>query len=236
MDMVDASLFSKTFAILGTQLFLTFLSTHGLLRYIRGLHAAGHPSLSATKNADGELDLHLDFKAIQTYFYGLLIADIVVFLLLLFLGKNDLSIGLPLFTLWSVLTGLELALVLISVDENLGAKVLGVTASIVSIAAWAGIYSGIDFSFLGKFLFIALLGLMVFNLGRIFISIRRGAQRVAAAFGVLIFTGYLLFDFNRLQKLDKAGVNTWPMAMDLSISLYLDIINLFLELLDLLSD
>lgn len=135
-----------------------------------------------------------------------------------------------------MLTGVELALALISVDENLGAKVLGLTTSIVLIAAWFGVYSGIDFLFRGKFLFIGLLGLLLFNLARMFVSIRRGAQRISAAFGVLLFTGYLLFDFNRLKKLDEAGVNTWPAAMELSIGLYLDIINLFLELLDLLSD
>lgn len=230
------SLFSKTFLILGVQLFFTVLSTQVLIRYIRRLYIKGSPGVSATKNADGELDLQLDFKSIQAYFYGLLIAAFVVFLLLIFVGKNNLSIGLPLFTVWSVLTGLELGLVLISVDENLGAKVLGITASIVFIAAWIGIYSGIDFSFLGKFLFIGLLGLIVFNLARLFISIRRGAQRVGAAFGVLIFTGYLLFDFHRLHKLAKAGVNSWPAAMDLAIGVYLDIINLFLELLKLLSD
>ena len=57
-----------------------------------------------------------------------------------------------------------------------------------------------------------------------------------AFFGVVVFTGYLLYDFNRLEKLNEnVGANTWPVAMDLSINIYLDIINLFLDLLDLLS-
>lgn len=236
MLIAEGGLFLKTFSILGTQLFITFLATKAVIDRIRGLHAKGHPAISAGKNADGEVDLHLNFNAVKAYFYGLLIADIAVFLALLFWGREDLSVGLPLFSLWSVLTGIELALVLISVDENLGVKVLGLTAAITFLAAWVGIYSGIDFSFLGKFLLWALLGLLIFSLARLFISIRRGTQRIAAAFGVLVFTGYLLFDFNRLQKLDKAGVDTWPAAMGLSINIYLDIINLFVDLLDLISD
>lgn len=234
--LATSGLFAKTFSILGIQLFVTFLSTLALIRYIRWLYFKRHPNVSAKQNAEGELDLQLNFNAVKPYFYGLLIADVFAFLLLIFWGKNDISIGMPIFTLWSLLTGVELGLALIAVDENLGARVLGITASIAFIAAWVGIYSGIDFSVLGKILFIGLLGLLLFNLARLFISIRRGAQRIAAAFGVLIFTGYLLFDFNRLQRLDKAGVNSWPAAMDLAIGIYLDIINLFLELLELLSD
>jgi len=58
-----------------------------------------------------------------------------------------------------------------------------------------------------------------------------------AFFGVIIFTGYLLYDFNRLAKLEEqVGANTWTVAMEMSINIYLDIINLFLYLLDLLSE
>ncbi|MGE4447185.1 MAG: hypothetical protein AB7E15_02700 [Azospira sp.] len=40
-----------------------------------------------------------------------------------------------------------------------------------------------------------------------------------------------MFDFNRLTRSPR---NDWEKALDLAISLYLDIINLFLHLLDLL--
>ena len=130
-----------------------------------------------------------------------------------------------------------LALALISVDENLGGKVLSITMTITVGCALLGIYSGIDFGFMGGFLFIALLLLLLGNLVRLFISIPRANQRIIAFIGVLIFTGYLLYDFNRLAKLVEQGEsNSWAVAMRLSIDIYLDIINLFLLLLDLLSD
>ena len=57
-----------------------------------------------------------------------------------------------------------------------------------------------------------------------------------AAFGVLIFTGYLLFDFNRLAKLKAvAAANNWDTALNFAISIYLDIINLFISLMNLMS-
>ena len=230
------TLLAKTFTILGSQLFVTWLATVGIISWIRHLYHSGSAGVTATRTVDGKLDLDLDWATVKPYFYVLLIVDIVVFLLLLFKGTQNLVLGIPLFTLWSVLTGIELALVLISVDENLGGKVLAITATVTFIAALVGMYSGIDFAFLGIFLFGALILLLIGNIVRLFVSIPRASQRVMAFFGVVIFTGYLLFDFNRLAKLEERKMaNSWYVAMDLAIDIYLDIINLFLELLDLLS-
>lgn len=57
---------------------------------------------------------------------------------------------------------------------------------------------------------------------------------VKAYFGVLIFTGYLIYDFNTLEKM--AGDDSWGTAVNIAVSIYLDIINLFLYLLEILSE
>jgi FtsH-binding integral membrane protein len=230
------TLFAKTFTILGAQLFVTWLSAVGIIAWVRYLYLTNTEGVTGTTNADGKLDLDIDWDRIKSYFYILLVVDFAVFLFLLFKGTGNLALGIPLFTIWSVLTGIELALVLISVDENLGGKVLAITATITFIAAGVGMYSGIKFTALGPFLFIALTLLLLGNLIRLFISIPRVSQRVMAFFGVLIFSGYLLFDFNRLAILKGLpGSNSWYVAIKLAIGIYLDIINLFLDLLDLLS-
>jgi len=47
----------------------------------------------------------------------------------------------------------------------------------------------------------------------------------------------LLFDFNRLTVLNEgAGANNWKNAMEISIEIYLDIINLVLEILEAMGD
>lgn len=192
--------------------------------------------ISGAIGDDGSLDMSLNWSVVQPYFWMLLLADFGVFLLLLLFGESSLAIGIPLFTLWSVLTGFELALCLVSVDENLGCKVLALTALITLAAGLVGAKSGIDFSMLNGVLFISLLMLILFGLVRIFFSIPRWIQRVSALFGVIVFIGYLMFDFNRLHQLnDQVSANTWAVAMRISIKIYLDIINLFLDLLDLLS-
>ena len=163
----------------------------------------------------------------------MLVVDIGVFLLLLFWGKHSLALGLPLFSFWSFLTGIELALCLISIDENIGAKILAITACITGITASYGFYTSSDLSYLGPILFVALCILLAGNILRLIISIPRPMQRIWAFGGCIIFSLYLIYDFNRLAKDNElVEKNTWPEAMDFAIHIYLDIINLFLELLD----
>jgi FtsH-binding integral membrane protein len=230
------TLFSKIFVILSLQFFITWVATVYTINWFRELYHLGKLGITATKNEAGELDLQLNFVIIKPFFWTLLIIDIIVFIMLILFGKNNLSVGLHLFSVWSILTGIELALCLLSVDENLGGKVLAITSCITACAALIGMYSGINFIFLGPILFWALILLIMGNIVRLFIAIPRASQRIMAFVGCIIFTGYLLFDFNHLAEAVKyKGYNTWPVAMDFTINIYLDVINLFIKLLDLLS-
>ena len=96
--------------------------------------------------------------------------------------------------------------------------------------------SDIDFSFLGIFLFIALSILIVMTLLNMFFFKSRFFSLVKAYFGVLIFTLYLLYDFDRLESLSAEGETSWSAAIHIAVNLYLDIINLFLDLLQILAD
>ncbi|GAB3552740.1 hypothetical protein GCM10027343_38660 [Noviherbaspirillum agri] len=230
------TLYGKTFSILVSQLGITWLSTVMLIGWLRRHYHARSAWVSGGVNEHGQLDLDLDWNAVQPYFWSLIVADFAVFLFLIFYGENNLGVGFPLFCIWSVLTGLMLALALVSVDENLGARVLALTALVTAGAGLYGVNTSTDFSFMRSGLFLALSLLIVFGFIRIFFQIPRWVQRIGAFCGVLVFTAYLVYDFNKLSALSrKDSANTWTAAMDISISLYLDIINLFLDLLDLLS-
>lgn len=106
----------------------------------------------------------------------------------------------------------------------------------VAVLATASLvyFSDIDFSFMGMFLFIGLLILIVMWLLNIFVFKSKMFSLVKAYFGVLIFTGYLIYDFNTLEKM--AGDESWSTAINLALNLYLDIINLFLYILEILSE
>ena len=114
-------------------------------------------------------------------------------------------------------------------------SMLGTSLAVFASAALVSV-SDIDFSFLGMFLFIALLLLIAVSLLNVFFFKSSKISLTKAYFGVLIFTLYLIFDFQRLESLIANGETSWSAAIDIAVNLYLDIINLFLDLLYILSD
>jgi len=234
MDDFFPTLFSKTFFVLSSQLFITWATTQILFSFLKRKdpQLEGQPISALEELKQSNPDL---FATLGRLFMADLIGSIIVFLVLLFWGVNQsLAVSLSLFSVWSIMTGFQLEYVLLSVDHGVGRKVLALTTSIVLGAALIGIYSHIDFNYLQIPLFIGLIGLLIFNTVGLFKSLTSTSQRLAAIFGVALFTLYLVFDFDRLAQKNAAGANTWSAAMRLAIDIYLDIINLILQLIKLL--
>ena len=80
---------------------------------------------------------------------------------------------------------------------------------------------------MGKFLFIGLMLLIVASLANMFFQIPALALTISAI-AVMIFSAYILFDVSRIVT---GGETNYVMA---TLSLYLDIYNLFINLLSLL--
>ena len=72
-----------------------------------------------------------------------------------------------------------------------------------------------------RFLFVALLGLIVVGFVSLFISIP-GGNVVYSILGLVIFGGYTLLDFNRMRR---AGMEE---AVPLAAGIFLDVLNIFL--------
>jgi modulator of FtsH protease len=84
-----------------------------------------------------------------------------------------------------------------------------------------------DFSGIGKFLFAGLILLIVASLANMFFQIPALALAISAI-GVVIFSAYILFDINRIVQ---GGETNYVIA---TLSVYLDIYNIFVNLLNLL--
>ena len=85
-----------------------------------------------------------------------------------------------------------------------------------------------DFSFMGGFLMVGLLVAIVASIANIFLSIPALDLTISAAI-VLIMSGLILFDTSRIIH---GGETNYINA---TVSLYLDILNLFIHLLNLLN-
>ena len=111
---------------------------------------------------------------------------------------------------------------------------VGTTLAVI-IAGTIVAFIPTDFSFLGIFLWIALLALIVVEILNAFVFKSERRRILYSYCGVVIFSLYLIYDFNYLEKAIAAGDNSWGTAVKIAVNLYLDIINLFIDLLDILA-
>ena len=112
-----------------------------------------------------------------------------------------------------------------------GAQLVGIAAGgtgiIFGSLATIATVTKKDFSFMGKFLFIGLILLIVASLANMFFQIPALSLTISAI-AVMIFSAYILFDVSRIVN---GGETNYVMA---TLALYLDIYNLFINLLSLL--
>ncbi|KAG5250562.1 protein LIFEGUARD [Salix suchowensis] len=100
-----------------------------------------------------------------------------------------------------------------------------VVVSLTMYTFWAA-RRGHDFNFLGPFLFGAVMVLIVFSLIQILFPLGRISVMIYGCLASIIFCGYIIYDTDNLIKRFSYDEYIWA-----SVSLYLDIINLFLSLL-----
>lgn len=143
------------------------------------------------------------------------------------------GMGVVMVFLFTGVEGLSLGPVLqVYLHMANGAQIVGMAAGLTGAMFFAlsgyALMSRKDFSFIGGFLFAGLIMLVVAGLIGMFFNIP-GMSLALSVVSALIFSGYILFDTSRIIN---GGETNYIMA---TVSLYLDILNLFLALLRILS-
>jgi modulator of FtsH protease len=156
-------------------------------------------------------------------------------LIVLSFVKDRTPLNLVLLYVFATLEGIFLGQVLETyVAAGLGAIVLDAAVATAGVALVAGLYGYTtkrDLTGLGSLLFMGLLVVIGASLLGLFIHLPALYTAVAAV-AALLFTGFLVFDLNRIAN---AGEVSTGNAVLLAVSVYLDIINLFFALLQLLT-
>ena len=145
---------------------------------------------------------------------------------------KDSGMGVVLLLGFTFLMGIMLGPILqVSLGFRNGGMLISTAAAGTSIIFFtlAGIATVTkrDFSFMGKFLFIGVIMLIVAMLANIFLQIPAMALAISAI-AVMIFSAYILYDVSRIVT---GGETNYIIA---TLSLYLDIYNVFVHLLHLL--
>lgn len=120
-------------------------------------------------------------------------------------------------------------------QNNVFFAIVATTLSVFMTAAIV-YFSETDFGVLGSFLFFALLGLIIVRLLKEWVIKDGSFSMIQTSAGIIIFTLYLIYDFNRLEKAMAKGDESWGTAVDIAVNIYLDIINLFLLIMELLAE
>jgi len=114
-----------------------------------------------------------------------------------------------------------------STDPQVVWQAGGATALFIAGFGAAGYATRRDLSALARFLFFALIALIVFGIVLIFVRIPNG-DLIYAILGLVIFAGLTAFDFQRLRR--TQDIRAAPV---LAASIFLDVLNVFLLLLSI---
>lgn len=147
-------------------------------------------------------------------------------------ANRNSSVGVVLLLGLTFLLGLMLGPILQhALHLRNGGQIVGLAAGGTGIIflTLAGIATTTkkDFSFMGKFLLVGIILLIVASLANIFLQIPAMALALSAI-GVILFSGFILYDVSRIVN---GGETNYVMA---TLSLYMSIYNLFTSLLQLL--
>ncbi|MGV3488565.1 MAG: Bax inhibitor-1/YccA family protein [Tuberibacillus sp.] len=179
------------------------------------------------------LGLYVGQSVPRQLFLPLAIVEIILIFMMV-LARKRKSIGYTMMFAFMFISGLTLYPAISIYVSTLGGLVvlraLGITALAFGGTAAYAIISKHDFRFLGGFLFVSIIALLGMTVLQIIFPISNTAQVVLSAFGILIFVGYTLYDFSRLT-LEGFSDRDIPFLV---VCIYLDIVNLFLYILQFL--
>lgn len=136
-----------------------------------------------------------------------------------------------LFSIFTAVNGFILSTVFVMYTLPSLALTLGLTAGLFGFMTLYGFVTKTDLSSLGNILFMCLIGLIAAMVVNMFLG-STILQYVISVIGILVFTLYTAYDTQQIKE--EAGCNpTAAMAICASLGIYLDFINLFLYILEL---
>ncbi len=147
-------------------------------------------------------------------------------------ATRDSALGIVLLLVLTGFMGVMLGPILqVAAGLSNGGQIIGLaaggTGAIFLTLAGIATTTRKDFSFLGKFLMVGIVLLILASLANIFFQIPALALTLSAV-AILLFSGFLLYDVSRVVN---GGETNYVMA---TLAIYLDIYNIFVNLLQLL--
>lgn len=171
----------------------------------------------------------------QILFWGMIIAELALVIgVSAAINRLSLTTATLMFILYSVINGALFSSIFLIYTASSIATVFFITAGTFGVMALIGYTTKTDLTSIGKYLFMALIGLIIATLVNMFIK-SEGFTYILSYIGVLIFVGLTAYDSQKIKQMllqvPDAGEGAQKIALLGALTLYLDFINLFLYLL-----
>ena len=170
----------------------------------------------------------------SAWFFGVIIAEFVLVILLSArIGKMKATTARVMFLLYSFVSGLTFSTVFITYEIASVIWIFFVAAALFGTFAVFGSVTKMDLTKMGSFLFMALIGVLLCVLVNIFIG-SDTFNLLISVITIFVFIGFTAYDVNKIKALSNYGtISEDNLAIFGALQLYLDFINIFLELLQL---
>ena len=167
----------------------------------------------------------MTYKINSTYLYLVFafVEIILVVVLAARINKMKSSTAICFFILYSIISGLTFSSIFIYYKLTSILYVFIIAAVLFLVFGLIGYFTKIDLSRFGTYLLMALFGTFIAYLINMFIG--------SESFDILIFVGFVAFDIQRAKNIDVDDDSALPILI--ALDLYLDFINIFLDLLRL---
>ena len=137
------------------------------------------------------------------------------------------------FLLYSFITGITFGGIFIVYDLTSIIYAFFITALVFGLCALIGKFSKIDFTKFGTYLYIELFSVIICSIVNIFLKMSL-LSTVLSALIILIFMGLTAYDIQKIQRI-KGTIPEENLPIYGALELYLDFINLFIEILKFVS-
>lgn len=192
-----------------------------LLTFVTGYYVSAHP-FTAEKLMSG-----------STYLILALIEIVLVIVLAARITKMSPTTAKIMFLVYSVVSGLTFSSIFLTYEIASIIYVFLITAIIFGLFAAVGMYTKFDLTKIGSYFLIGLIGVILVSIVNIFLHSEMLDLLLSIAI-VVIFVGMTAYDVQKIKKLETSGIIPYEnLAIYGALELYLDFINIFIELLKL---
>jgi inner membrane family protein len=178
---------------------------------------------------------NMAYKVYNLYWVLAIIEIILVIVLSARIGKMNITTSRIMFLTYSFVSGLTFSSVFIAYDMRSIIIVFLISSLLFLIFAILGYITKLDLTSVGTFLLMALIGIVICSIINIFVG-NGTFEIVICSISILIFLGFTAYDVNKIKQLQDIYPDEDSLAIVGALELYLDFINIFLDLLRIVAN